>query len=155
MNVELENIKDQTERIGWDKGVRISGPDLFHVIAEFPQIGSNLTLMYAFQAILADELACLVLELGSKAVMKGTDIYIDAGKLNVGVCAATATSCTMHFAVNIGLKGIPPIPKGVKVSCLSQLLQGDEEKAVELMQGVVSRWVSRIDAIYLKTYKTA
>ncbi len=154
MDVKLENIRDQAERVGWQKGARISGPDLLHVIAEFPQIGSQLSLMYAFQALLADELASEVSRMGAEATVRGTDIYIKDGKLNVGVCAANPTSCTMHFGVNMGLTGSPPIPERVRAFCLLDLTGGDEAKAVKAMDDVVLRWLSRVDGIYLKAYKT-
>jgi hypothetical protein len=155
MEVRLENVRDQTERIEWEKGARISGPDLFHVVAEFPQIGGDLSLMYALQAMLADELAGAVSPLAKGVAVRGTDVFVGNSKLNVGVCAAFPASCAMHFGVNMGLAGEPSIPQGVDACCLSDLLAGDEAKAVDLMVGVVSRWTSRIDEIYLKAYKTA
>ena len=154
MDVRLENVRDQTERLQWSKGARISGPDLFHTVAEFPQIGNDLVLMYTFQAMLADELAARVMALGGKATVRGTDVYVDGAKLNVGVCAAGPASCTMHFGVNMGLKGEPPIPSGVRASCLSDLLKGEEAQAVELMEDVGLAWLSRIDDLHRKAYKT-
>lgn len=155
MDVKLEYAKDQTERNKWQEGTRIRGPDLFHTIAEFPQVGVDLPLMYAYQAMLADELASRILELGHPVRVEGTDIYMEDRKLNVGVCCATPTSCTMHLGVNLSLEGEPSIPTDVKAASLSELLDGGEEEGIALMEGVVSRWATRIDEIQLKTYKTA
>lgn len=152
MDVKLENVKDQTERLQWQAGARIRGPDLYHIIAEFPQIGNELPLMYAFQAMLAGELAVALGSLGCEPEVKGTDIYMEDGKLNVGVCAAWGTSCTMHFAVNVSTKGSPSIPKGVSAVGLGDLV--GEKKAIEIMGKVVMAWLAKIDALYLKAYKT-
>ncbi len=155
MDVRLEYVRDQTERLQWGEGARISGPDLFHIVAEFPQIGNDLVLMYAFQAMLADGLATRVAALGKEVAVRGTDVYAQGAKLTVGVCAASATSCTMHFGVNISLKGELPVPRDVKAGSLSDLVGGDEARAVRLMEEVASSWLSRIDEIYRKAYKTA
>jgi hypothetical protein len=152
MEVKLENVRDHVERLEWGKGARIAGPDLVHVVAEFPQIGSDLPLMYVLQAMLADELGMRLASLGHPVEVSGSDLYVGDGKLNVGVCAATATSCTMHFGVNISQKGEPRIPAGVKAADLSSLVGGDD--AMDLMHEVVFRWVDRIDALILKAYKT-
>jgi hypothetical protein len=154
MDVQLENVRDQTERIGWGAGIRIRGPDLFHVVCEFPQIGNDLKLMYAFQAMLADELAFRLFELGTKPTITGADIYVSGGKLNVGICSATTSSCTMHFGANISLGGEPGIPEGVVACGLADFLDGGDDRAVELMEGVVEAWANRIEKIHLKAYKT-
>lgn len=153
MDVKLENVKDQTERLQWGAGTRIRGPDLYHIIAEFPQIGNDLPLMYSFQAMLAQEVALAVWALGRQPEVRGSDVYIDGGKLNVGVCAAWGVSCTMHFAVNISTEGTPSIPKDVNALGLGELVGSND--AVEIMRGVVTAWLARIDALYLKAYKTA
>jgi len=154
MDVQLENVRDQTERIQWDTGTRIRGPDLYHVVCEFPQIGNDIRLMYAFQAMLCDELAIRLVDIGHTPEIRGTDVYVGGGKLNVGVCSATASSCTMHFGVNIGLEGDPGIPDGVDARGLAELLGEDGSRAAELMDGVVTAWLERLDGIHLKAYKT-
>ena len=153
MDVRLENVKDQTERLEWRAGARIRGPDLYHVVTEFPQIGNDLPLMYSFQALLAQELAMALGMRGGQAEVKGSDVYVGDGKLNVGVCAAWGVSCTMHFAVNLTTKGTPSIPKGVDARGLSELV--GEGEAEELMRRVVLGWLARIEGLYLKAYKTA
>jgi hypothetical protein len=154
MEVKLENVRDQTERIEWEEGTRIRGPDLFHVVAEFPQIGNDLILMYSLQAMLCDTLASRLLELGHRPTVTGTDIYVGGGKLNVGICSATPTSCTMHFGVNIVLDGEPSIPDGVDACGLADLLGGDVNGAAALMEEVVANWAGRIEDIHVKAYKT-
>ena len=154
MDVKLENVRDQAERIEWEKGTRIRGPDLFHVVAEFPQIGNDLILMYSLQVMLCDALATRLLELGHRPKTKGTDIFVEVKKLNVGICSATPTSCTMHYGVNITLEGEPSIPEGVDACGLADLLGGDAEGAVALMEEVVTIWAGRIEDIHVKAYKT-
>ena len=154
MDVQLENVRDQTERTEWEAGTRIRGPDLLHVVSDFPQIGNDLKLMYALQAMLSDELALRLLDMGVRPTIRGTDLYVDGKKLNVGVCSATASSCTMHFGVNIRLDGEPGIPEGVNACGLADILGGSDDGAVELMEEVVAAWSERIEKIHLKAYKT-
>jgi hypothetical protein len=154
MDVKLENVRDQTERLEWEGGTRIRGPDLFHLVAEFPQIGNDLVLMYSLQAMLCDTLTTRLLELGLRPKVKGTDIFVGGGKLNVGICSATPTSCTMHFGVNITLEGEPSIPDGVVACGLADLLGGDVNGAVKLIEESVAIWAGRIEDIHVKAYKT-
>jgi hypothetical protein len=154
MDVKFENVRDQRERDNWEEGTRIRGPDLFHVVTEFPQIGNDLKLMYALQAMLCDALAIRILELGHRPTISGTDVFVEGGKLNVGICSTTPTSCTMHLGVNIALRGEPGIPEDVDACGLADLLGGDEDGAVKLMEEVVAAWLERIDGVHLKTYKT-
>ena len=150
MEVKLEYVRDQTERVTWDSGARITGPDLVHLVAEFPQVGSDLVAMYSFQGMLADELGLRIAGHGGVEV-RGTDVYVEGRKLNVGVCAAHTTSCTMHFGVNASLRGSPSIPAGVRACSLSDLGVGDP---FEFMRGVAVSWLDRVDSIYRKSYKT-
>ncbi len=150
MDVKLEFVRDQTEKVNWDQGARISGPDLVHLVAEFPQLGNNLIAMYSFQAMLADALASRLPEQG-KVEVRGTDIYVEGRKLNVGVCVAHPTSCTMHFAVNASLEGRPGVPDGVNACSLSDFGVDDP---VQFVKAALTEWLHRIDDILRKSYKT-
>lgn len=154
MDVKLENVRDQAERVNWDRGARISGPRLIHVVAEFPQIGSDLDLMYAYQAMLAGSLALAISKTGPETAVDGTDVYVEGGKLNVGVCTSTGNSCTMHFGVNLRVEGKPEIPEDVEVNCLSEILHRDDGDCFEFMYELVTRWLDRIEDLIVKGYKT-
>jgi hypothetical protein len=60
----------------------------------------------------------------------------------------------MHFGVNIVLDGEPSIPEGVDACGLADLLDGDVDGAITLMEGVVANWARRIEDIHGKAYKT-
>ncbi len=154
MDVTLENVKDQTERVEWKAGTRIRGPDLYHVVADFPQIAGDLKLMYAFQSMLAKDLALGLCSRGLDPEVKGSDIFIEGEKLNVGVCTSTANSCNMHFGVNVTLNGEPSIPVGVRASSLTKVLGQDADASMALMREVIISWAESLENLVRKSYKT-
>jgi hypothetical protein len=155
MEVKLENLCDVTERIKFaDDKYKIKGPNLIHIVADFPQLGNSLREMYSFQNILADMIVIYLLRNCEKRVQGNeSDILIDGKKLNVAICNSNVKACQMHFGVNLTLRGKPSPP--MKATCLvDELKDKNEKKIIEDLKEITRNWIMRLNQIQKKVYKT-
>jgi hypothetical protein len=159
LDIKFEFCSDTTERVhrGEEK-FRIQGPDMLKFIADFPQIGNNLMLMYSLQNILVEMIARYVMENCQnkfrKLEVSESDIIIDGKKLNTGTCICCPTSSQLAASINLTFKGNPPVPKGVNAVCLTELMIKDEKEIIEDVRNLAKAWLFRVDEIQEKVYKT-
>jgi len=95
--------------------ILISGDDCIHFIIEmFDDQPANLKVAYhrlhllAFIAQRVIEETCAI-----KLVKKGTDLYFEGRKLNVGIATSSNNSTKIHFGLNIISSGVPKYVKAV------------------------------------------
>ena len=125
---ELVDIKDFIEE-GEKRDPVISSDDAINFIVEhFDQQPPSLRLMYHRLRILSTTVKENLESMKSiKLRRKGTDLYRDDKKLNVGIATVSSGSGKIHFALNIKGEGAPP---GVKVIGLLELGFSEEELKV-------------------------
>ena len=117
MRVPREEMIDVKDIVREDKlaEILISGDDCLHFIIEmFDDQPANLKVAYhrlhlltfIVQRTLEEELKIFLEK-------KGTDLFFEGKKLNVGIATCSNNSSKIHFGINILSKGIPKYVKAI------------------------------------------
>lgn len=159
LDIKHEFCSDTTERVHrGEERFKIQGPDMIKFVADFPQLGNNLMLIYSLQNILVEMIARYVMEncknkIGKLEVSE-SDIIIDGRKLNTGTCICSFASSQLATSINLTFKGEPQVPRGVEAVCLTELINKDEAEIIADLKNVAIDWLKRVDDIQEKVYKT-
>jgi len=135
---EMIDIKD-IQRESHLNEILISSDDSLHlIIEEFDIQPPNLEIEY-YRLRLLTQIAIELLELkGVKVTRKGTDIFVNEKKLNVGIASVGISSSKIHFGVNVGNKGFPS-----HVSATGLLELGINEQEIE-------EWALNLANLYIE-----
>jgi hypothetical protein len=147
---EMVDIKD-IQRESHLSDILISSDDSLHVIIEeFDIQPPNLEIEYYRLRLLILIVLERLNEKGIKAVRKGTDIYINEKKLNVGIASVGVTNSKIHLGVNIKSSGFPK-----HVNALGLLELGfKEEKLEEWIITIVKQYINEIQMVKEDVVKT-
>lgn len=162
MFVEPEFICDNTERINAGKPeFNIVGPDLYHIIADFPQLGGGsqgLFKIYALQNLLIRIISAEIEgRFHIQLTLRESDIFYKKKKLNVAISRSSVTSSTMHLGINISTRTENQkflIPSVIPAGALPELIGIKEEDFIQIIDNSLVMWINLINSIQNKVYKT-
>jgi len=132
--------------------ILISGDDCIHFIIEmFDTQPASLKLAYHRLHLLA-HIAQKVIEetAGVKLEKKGTDLYYEKRKLNVGIATCANNSAKIHFGLNVVSSGVP---KHVQAVGLHELTD-KPLKLEEIGKKIAEEFIIEIDQIENDIAKT-
>ncbi len=119
----------------------ISSDDTLHfIIEEFDVQPPNIEIAYYRLRMLCQLLCEFLISRGHSPDRKGTDIYIDGKKLNVGIASISNISSKIHFGVNIKDTGIPNHVKATSLTNLGIVEQELEEIASNLAKAYIREY---------------
>ena len=138
---EMIDIKD-IQRESHLNEILISSDDSLHfIIEEFDNQPPNLEIEY-YRLRLLTQIIIELLELrGIKVSRKGTDIFVNEKKLNVGIASVGVSSSKIHFGINVGNTGFPS-----HVVAIGLMEIGFEEDELE-------DWILNIANLYIEEIK--
>ena len=135
---EMIDIKD-IQRESHLNEILISSDDSLHlIIEEFDIQPPNLEIEYYRLRLLTQVTIELLESRGLKIFRKGTDIFVNNKKLNVGIASVGVSSSKIHFGINIGNTGFP---SHVEAIGLFEIGFNEEE-----LEG----WVLNLANLYIK-----
>ena len=138
---EMIDIKD-IQRESHLNEILISSNDSLHlIIEEFDIQPPNLEIEYYRLRLLTQVIIESLEVRGIKVTRKGTDIFVNGKKLNVGIASVGASSSKFHFGINIGNTGFP---SHVKATGLVEI--GFKENEIE-------NWILNIANLYIDEVK--
>ncbi len=105
---EMIDLKD-IKREGHLGEFLITADDaLSFIIEHFEDQPPNLRLMYfRLRILVLCTLEVLKMQTKQEIRRKGTDLYSNGAKLNVGIASVSTTSGKIHFALNVSKEGTP------------------------------------------------
>ncbi|MCG3216278.1 MAG: DUF366 family protein [Candidatus Heimdallarchaeota archaeon] len=135
---EMIDIKD-IQRESHLNEILISSDDSLHfIIEEFDIQPPNLEIEYYRLRLLTQIVIEILQSKGIEGRRKGTDIYIEERKLNVGIASVGISSSKIHFGINIGSTGFPS-----HVKAIGLLELGLEEEEIK-------KWSIQIPELYIE-----
>ena len=138
---EMIDIKD-IQRESHLNEILISSDNSLHlIIEEFDIQPPNLEIEYYRLRLLTQVIIESLEVRGIKVTRKGTDIFVNGKKLNVGIASVGASSSKTHFGINIGNTGFP---SHVKATGLVEI--GFKENEIE-------NWILNIANLYIDEVK--
>ncbi|MBY9000568.1 MAG: DUF366 family protein [Candidatus Heimdallarchaeota archaeon] len=147
---EMVDIKD-IQRESHLSNILISSDDSLHfIIEEFDIQPPNMEIEYYRLRMLTQIVIELLNSRGITTNRKGTDIYIQDKKVNVGIASISVSSSKIHFGINLGDTGFP---KHVKATCLFNLGVQEEEIA-DIITQITERYINGIQKIKEDVAKT-
>jgi hypothetical protein len=81
---------------------------------------------------------------------KGTDIFVDGKKLNVGIATAGISSSKIHFGINILSTGVPEHVQAIGLADLGVKTEEIQSLAIQIAEKYISE-ISRIKEDIAKT----
>ena len=138
--VDLKDIKRE-EHLG---EFLITADDALNFIIEhFEDQPPNLRLMYfRLRILVLCTLERLRLRTNQEIIRKGTDLYYNGGKLNVGIASISISSGKIHFALNVSKTGVPAY---INATSLNEL--GIKENPLDLGKKLAEKYVVELEAI--------
>ncbi|MFX0060610.1 MAG: DUF366 family protein [Candidatus Hermodarchaeota archaeon] len=138
--VDLKDIKRE-EHLG---EFLITADDALNFIIEhFEDQPPNLRLMYfRLRILVLCTLEMLRARTNQEVIRKGTDLYFNGGKLNVGIASISTSSGKIHFALNVSKTGAPAY---INVTSLDEL--GIKEDPLNLGKKVAEKYIVELEAI--------
>lgn len=147
---EMVDIKD-IQRESHLSDILISSDDSLHfIIEEFDIQPPNMEIEYYRLRVLTLLVIEFLKSRGISSTRKGTDIYIDDRKLNVGIASISVSSSKIHFGINLSCTGFP---QHVKATCLFDLDVKEDEIEGIIVQ-ITERYVEEIQRIKEDVAKT-
>jgi hypothetical protein len=104
MDVAVENMKD-FEDLKAKK--TIQGDDLIHIIVERFCSPASMRHAYYMQRLLIVCIRDVIEKHGIRTTRNGDDLFIEGGKLTVGIASAGVSSEKIHCGINITTRGTP------------------------------------------------
>jgi len=121
--------------------VLISSDDTLHfIIEEFDTQPPNIEIVYYHLRLLTTIVIEVLYNRGITPNRKGTDIYIEGKKLNVGIASISGNSSKIHFGINILDTGVPNHVNAIGLHNLGI----KEEELDELAIQIAKRYVNEL-----------
>ena len=147
---EMVDIKD-IQRESHLSDILISSDDSLHfIIEEFDIQPPNMEIEYYRLRLLTQIVIEFLMSRGISTMRKGTDIYVQDRKLNVGIASVSVSSSKIHFGINLHCTGFP---RHVKATCLFDL-EFNEEDIEEIAVQITERYVEEMQRIKEDVAKT-
>ncbi|MHA1115921.1 MAG: DUF366 family protein [Candidatus Heimdallarchaeum aukensis] len=148
---EMLDLKDILNEFHLAK-VLISSDDAIHfIVEEFDVQPPNLEIMYYRLRILTIVVIESLVEKGVNLIQrKGTDIYVNGKKLNVGIATIGGNSGKIHFGINISSDGVPNHVQAIGLKEIGF----SEEELLSFAISVAKKYVQEIDKVKHDIVKT-
>ena len=147
---EMVDIKD-IQRESHLSEILISSEDSLHfIIEEFDIQPPNMEIEYYRLRVLTQVIIELLQSKGLKTTRKGTDIFIEDKKVNVGIATISVSSGKIHFGLNIACKGFP---KHVNATCMYEV-GIKEEEIFEIAERIAEKYILEIHKVKEDVAKT-
>ncbi|MHA1219027.1 MAG: DUF366 family protein [Candidatus Heimdallarchaeaceae archaeon] len=147
---EMVDIKDIL-RESHLSNILISSDDSLHfIIEEFDIQPPNMELEYYRLRILAQTVIDILKEKNIEIERKGTDIFVDGKKLNVGIATVGISSSKIHFGINILSTGVPEHVQAIGLADLGVKTEEIQSLAIQIAEKYISE-ISRIKEDIAKT----
>ena len=147
---EMVDIKDII-RESHLSNILISSDDSLHfIIEEFDIQPPNMEIEYYRLRILTHTIIDILKEKEIEVERKGTDIFIDGKKLNVGIATVGKSSSKIHFGLNILSTGVPKHVQAVGLLDLGINIDEIQSLAIQIAENYAKE-ISRIKEDVAKT----
>ncbi|OLS32547.1 MAG: hypothetical protein HeimAB125_07710 [Candidatus Heimdallarchaeota archaeon AB_125] len=147
---EMVDIKDII-RESHLSNILISSDDSLHfIIEEFDIQPPNMEIEYYRLRILTQITIDILKEKEIEVEKKGTDIFIDGKKLNVGIATVGKSSSKIHFGLNILSTGVPEHVQAVGLLDLGINVDEIQSLAIQIAENYAKE-ISRIKEDVAKT----